>query len=92
MRELLSAVKRAAIMAEGNRVGCEDMGLPSPGASPGEPGTANLDLRSVREQAERGAVVAALARANGNIAKASEILGVSRPTLYDLLHRLAIKQ
>jgi two-component system, NtrC family, response regulator len=45
----------------------------------------------VRERAERDAIVAALARANGNIAKASEALGVSRPTLYDLMHRLAIK-
>ena len=92
VRELLSAVKRAAIMAEGNRVGCEDMGLPSPEGSPSEPDAATLDLRSVREKAERGAVVAALARANGNIVRASEILGVSRPTLYDLLHRLSIKQ
>ena len=44
-----------------------------------------------REHAERQAIVAALARSNGNILKASEILGVSRPTLYDLMHRLAIK-
>jgi two-component system NtrC family response regulator len=45
----------------------------------------------VREAAERQAVVAALARANGNIVRASEMLGVSRPTLYDLMKRLAIK-
>ena len=50
-----------------------------------------LDLRSVRESAERSAVVAALARANGNIVKASEMLGVSRPTLYDLMTRLQIR-
>jgi two-component system NtrC family response regulator len=36
-------------------------------------------------------VVTALARSNGNIVKASEMLGVSRPTLYDLMHRLAIR-
>ena len=50
-----------------------------------------LNLRTVRETAERGAVVTALARANGNIVKASEILGVTRPTLYDLINRLAIR-
>ena len=51
----------------------------------------DLDLRVVREAAERQAIVAALARANGNIVRASEILGVSRPTLYDLMKRLSIK-
>ena len=45
----------------------------------------------MRDKAERDAIVAALARVNGNIAKASEVLGVSRPTLYDLMHRLQIK-
>jgi two-component system NtrC family response regulator len=51
----------------------------------------DLDLRSVRDAAERQAVVAALARSNNNIVRAAEILGVSRPTLYDLMRRLAIK-
>ena len=45
----------------------------------------------VREAAERQAIVGALARSNGNIVKAAEILGVSRPTLYDLMRRLSIK-
>ena len=56
-----------------------------------EGGAAELDLRAAREAAERQAIVAALARANGNIVKASELLGVSRPTLYDLMKKLAIK-
>ena len=45
----------------------------------------------MRERAEREAIVTALARANGNVLRAAEMLGVSRPTLYDLMHRLAIK-
>ncbi len=92
VRELLNVVKRAAIMADGSQVGCEDLGWPRPDDAPDDPATSSLDLRSVREKAERIAVVSALARANGNIAKASELLGISRPTLYDLMHRLAIKQ
>ena len=91
VRELLNAVKRAVIMVEGNRVGCEDLGL-APVSDPSGLTETTLDLRTIREQAERGAVISALARVDGNIVKASELLGISRPTLYDLLHRLSIKQ
>jgi two-component system NtrC family response regulator len=91
VRELLSAVKRAAIMADGNRVSCDDMGLPRKKSEQVADEETSLDLRTVRERAERAAIVAALGRSDGNIAKASEILGVSRPTLYDLMHRLVIK-
>ena len=91
VRELLNALKRASIMAETDRLSCDDLGLPAPAT--GEPGAerSDLDLRTVREAAERVAIVGALARSNGNIVKASEILGVSRPTLYDLMRRLSIK-
>jgi two-component system, NtrC family, response regulator len=91
VRELLNAVKRASIMADGERVGCEDLNLPRPARADGESPVTELDLRTVREAAERQAIVAALARANGNIVKASEMLGVSRPTLYDLMKKLSIK-
>jgi two-component system NtrC family response regulator len=91
VRELINVVKRATIMADGGRVGCEDLGLPNPADGAHSSEAPVSDLRTVRENAEREAIVAALARSNGNIAKASEALGVSRPTLYDLMHRLAIK-
>ena len=48
-------------------------------------------LRQVRDEAEYKAIVKALARVEGNIVKASELLGVSRPTLYDLMDRHAIR-
>ena len=96
VRQLLSAVRRAVIMADGNRVGCEDLGLPKPaddevGAEhTAGAATSDLDLRAVRETAERQAVLAAMGRTNSNIQKAAELLGVSRPTLYDLMRRLSI--
>jgi two-component system, NtrC family, response regulator len=89
VRQLLNVVKRAAIMAEGNRVGPDDLGLPAGESAAAEP--ESFDLRSVRDAAERAAVVRALAHANGNIVKAADLLGVSRPTLYDLMNRLTIR-
>jgi two-component system NtrC family response regulator len=93
VRELLNVVKRAAIMADGGRVATQDLGLKAAAASETEPasGSGDLDLRRIREQAEREAIVTALARCNGNVLRAAEMLGVSRPTLYDLMHRLALK-
>jgi two-component system NtrC family response regulator len=91
IRELLNVIKRASIMADGNRVTREDIGLPDAQADEVTTDLAQFDLRTIREDAERSAVVSALARADGNIVKASELLGVSRPTLYDLLNRLQIK-
>ena len=89
VRQLLNVVKRAAIMAEGNRVGPDDLGLPLDEAAAAA--AESFDLRTVRDAAERAALVRALAHANGNIVKASDLLGVSRPTLYDLMNRLAIR-
>ncbi len=90
VRELINVLKRAAIMADGQRVTAADLGLPLATAS-GTSAVSDIDLRTVREQAERQAIVTALARSNGNILRAAELLGVSRPTLYDLMRRLAIK-
>ena len=50
-----------------------------------------INLRQIRDEAEMKALVKALARVDGNIVKASEILGVSRPTLYDLMDRHVIR-
>jgi two-component system NtrC family response regulator len=88
VRELASCIKRAAIMADGNQISADDLGLAAPEAD----GADNeFDLRAAREAAEKRTIVAALGRANGNIAKAAELLGVTRPTLYDLMNRLNLK-
>ena len=94
VRELLNVVRRAVIMADGGRVTAADLGLSSPAGaadSGGAAGFADVDLRRVREEAERQAILSALGRTDGNIAKAAEMLGVSRPTLYDLMSRLSIR-
>ena len=95
VRQLQNAVKRASIMADGSMVTLADIGLQGvEEASTGEATSeqsGDLTLSAAREAAERKAILAALARSNGNILKAAELLAVSRPTLYDLMRRLTIK-
>lgn len=86
VRELENVMKRAVIMAEGTRIAASDIGLGETDANGSE-----LNLRQVREQAERSAVLRVLGRVNGNLSKAADVLGVSRPTLYDLMHRFGLK-
>jgi two-component system NtrC family response regulator len=86
VREMENCLKRAVIMADGNTIVADDLGLPDTDALE-EP----LNLRQVRDEAEYKAIVKALARTDGNIVKASELLGISRPTMYDLLTRHGIK-
>jgi two-component system NtrC family response regulator len=74
-------------MADGSQITRDDIGL-TPAANDEN---AFIDLRRVRDEAERTAVVTALGRANGNLARAAEILGISRPTLYDIMHRVGLR-
>ncbi len=86
VRELENCIKRAVILAEGPRIGIGDLGLATAGeAAP------LMNLRQVREAAQYRAMAMALAHADGNVAKAAALLGVSRPTLYDLMHYHGIK-
>jgi two-component system NtrC family response regulator len=87
VRELENCIKRAVIMAEAKYITPADLGLSAADADNGEA----FKLRDARDQAERRAVITVLGRADGNIAKAAEMLGVSRPTLYDLMHRFGLK-
>jgi len=86
VRELENVIKRAVIMADGPTIKAVDIGI-----SAAENATAVLNLRQVRDEAERSAVLSVLGRVNGNLSKAAELLGVSRPTLYDLMHRFGLK-
>jgi len=87
VRELENCLKRAVIMAESSRITAEDLGLDA-----AETDLMELNLRHVRDEAERRAVIRALARTNGNIARASDALGISRPSLYDLMNRFGFKK
>ncbi len=88
IRELENRIKRATIMADGSQITALDVGFTD---ADGVDDDRSLDLRVIREAAEQRAVLAALARTDGTVAKAAELLGVSRPTLYDLMHRLGLK-
>jgi two-component system NtrC family response regulator len=85
VRELENRIKGAVIMAEGAVVTAADLSLEDPGDDP-----EYLNLRVARQRAEAQAVRQSLAVARGNLSRAAELLGVTRPTLYDLLGKHSI--
>jgi two-component system, NtrC family, response regulator len=87
VRELENRVKRAIVMSEGSLISAADLDLTAP---PDD--MATLDIRAARARAEREVIQMALAQTGSNLSKAAKLLGVSRPTLYDLMqqHRLGI--
>ena len=85
IRELENRINGAVIMAEGKYIGADDLGLPAD-----SPELEWLNLRSARQRAESDAIRQSLAVAGGNLSKAAELLGITRPTLYDLLDKNGI--
>ncbi|HUN75625.1 MAG TPA: PEP-CTERM-box response regulator transcription factor [Steroidobacteraceae bacterium] len=86
VRELENRINGAAIMCEGKLITPADLSLEVP-AQP-----ELLPLREVRQRAEAQAIQRALAATGGNMSKAAEMLGVTRPTLYDLLERTGVPE
>ncbi|MGN6499951.1 MAG: PEP-CTERM-box response regulator transcription factor [Tsuneonella sp.] len=82
VRELENRVKRAVIMADSRLIGAEDLDLEGENE---EEQAQVLNLKSAREKADRTVIRHALARSEGNISSTAKMLGISRPTLYDLL-------
>jgi two-component system NtrC family response regulator len=85
VREMENKIKAAVIMAEGKFVNAADLGLTVVENPP------TLNLRVVRQNAETQAIRHALVRAAGNISRTAEVLGITRPTLYDLMAKYGIR-
>jgi len=92
VRELRNRVQRAVIMCEGTSIGPLDLGCDTEPQTPPEKLRDQLSLREARERMEREMILAAIERQSGNILKAAEDLGISRPTLYDLMRKLSLHQ
>lgn len=88
VRELENRMKRAVIMADGRLITAQDLDLPGPHD---EDDADAINLRAVREAADRRAIRRAVARTDGNISNAAKLLGISRPTLYDLLKQYGMQ-
>ena len=88
VRELENRIKRAVIMADGKMIGASDLDLEVNDNEPVD----LLNLKSAREAADRAAIRRAISQTNGNISNAAKLLGISRPTLYDLLKQYQMQQ
>jgi two-component system, NtrC family, response regulator len=82
VRELENRMKRAVIMADGKLVSAADLDF---GAANDDDMDSYINLKAVRDSADQRAIRRAIARTEGNISNAAKLLGISRPTLYDLL-------
>ncbi|WOJ95070.1 PEP-CTERM-box response regulator transcription factor [Congregibacter variabilis] len=92
VRELESRIKRAVIMAEGGQVTAEDLELEEYLDDTLQAASAMpLNIKQVREQAEKTAILQALSHSDENITDAAELLGVTRPTLYSMLEKYGLR-
>jgi two-component system NtrC family response regulator len=85
VRELENRIKRAVIMSEGKKITLEDLEMESIAGS-----KEYIVLKDAREILEKELILKAMARNENNLTKAASDLGVSRPTLYDLMEKLGI--
>ncbi|HYJ31449.1 MAG TPA: PEP-CTERM-box response regulator transcription factor [Allosphingosinicella sp.] len=86
VRELENRMKRAVIMADGKLVTAEDLDL-----GPRDAEALPINLKAAREATDRRIIRQALARTESNISSAARLLGISRPTLYDLLKQYGLQ-
>lgn len=86
VRELENRIKRAIVMADDQLITHEELQL-----SQNNEEAMPINLREVRERAEARAIIRAMSYVGGNVSKAADLLGVSRPTLYDLVNKYGLK-
>jgi len=87
VRELQNRVKRALVLADGPTVGPDELELQT---APGDSNGTSSTLKEAKEALERDILANALRDNNGNISKTAKSLGISRPTLYDLMSRYGL--
>jgi len=87
VRELENRIKRAVVLADGNQILATDLGF-----TEDKDHIQQLNLRNAREKAEREVIQRALSICNSNVTHASEVLGISRPSLYSLVKKLGMPE
>ena len=85
VRELENRIKRAVIMSDGKKITLEDLEMDSAAGK-----AESMILKDARETLEKELILKAIARNENNLTKAASDLGISRPTLYDLMEKLGI--
>jgi len=86
VRELINCVRRAVVMSEGRFITASDLGLPQSANAP------PVTLAEIRSKAEKDAIEQALQRHGYKLSEAAADLGVSRATLYRLMHANRVNQ
>lgn len=85
VREMENKVKKAIILTEGKIIQADDLGLSTTSTA-----MTSLNLRDARQEAERKAVMQALSITDNNVSAAAKYLGITRPTLYDMLKKYSL--
>lgn len=87
VRELQNKVKAATIMSDGKQITVDDLTLTIEDNAT----TLDINLKKVREDAEKWAITQAISLSDGNISNAANLLGITRPTLYTLMEKYMLK-
>jgi two-component system NtrC family response regulator len=91
VRELENRIQRAVLMAESSIIEPHDLGFAEKPEKERTTVQSGITLRGARERVEKDMILSAIDKNRGNIARSAEELGISRPTLYDLIKKHGIE-